>query len=403
MNTMLKKPFADARAILEKIEQHNHQAFFVGGSVRDLFLDRTIGDIDIATSATPELIEDIFDKVIPVGIEHGTVIVRHNNESYEVTTFRIDGDYSDKRHPDAVEFIDKIEKDLERRDFSINALAMDKNGSVIDLFGGKKDLERKIIRTVGNAYERFTEDPLRIIRALRFSSQLGFKIDQETFDQMKKLKQDIDTLAVERITNELTKLFKGDFINHGIGYLKRSQIFRHLPVLREQPDIIEKLPKTLQPLFSFGEVIALFNHIEPSIDTAIWVKEWKCSNKIKQEANQLVEALRYFSSNGIDSLLVYRLEEEYYHGFIRLVNVLFTGISITRERIEQIDFRLPIKSKRDLALDGNDIIALFPNRRRGSWLQKIISRLENEVVTGNLENSKKDLKEWIKWNPPETK
>lgn len=398
---MLTEPFLAAKEILDKIEQNNHQAFFVGGSVRDFLLNRSIGDIDIATSATPGLIKQIFDKVIPVGIEHGTVIVRHNKESYEVTTFRIDGDYSDKRHPDSVKFIDKIEKDLERRDFTINALAMDKNGTVIDLFDGKKDLQHSVIRTVGNGFERFTEDPLRIIRALRFSSQLGFTIDPETVVQMKEIKQEIDNLAIERITNEITKLFKGSFINIGIAYLKRTEVFKHLPVLRDHQHIIEHLPKSLKSLYSFGEVIALFNHIEPSIDAAFWVKDWKCSNRTKQEAIQLIEALRYFSANGLDSLLVYKLDPEYYHGFFRLSEILYPNNPAHIDGIEHLYKKLPILTKSDLAVRGNDIIDLFPNQNKGPWLQEIISKLEHEVVLGNLKNTKKDLKEWIKWNPPE--
>src|SRR5690625_1728121 len=147
---MLTGPFQDGITILRTIEQAGHQAYFVGGSVRDLLLDRVIGDIDIATSAPPQLIQKIFPKVIPVGIEHGTVTVRHEHTSFEVTTFRLDGEYTDQRHPDSVRFIHDIDRDLQRRDFTINALAMDKHGAILDLFDGKGDLKRKIIRTVGN-------------------------------------------------------------------------------------------------------------------------------------------------------------------------------------------------------------------------------------------------------------
>src|SRR5699024_8875411 len=125
---MLTEQFKKALPILEKLEENNYKAYFVGGCVRDLLLDRPIKDVDITTSATPAEVQQLFSKVIPVGIEHGTVIVRHRQESYEVTTFRVDGDYSDNRRPDAVEFIRNIEQDLQRRDFTINALAMDKHG-----------------------------------------------------------------------------------------------------------------------------------------------------------------------------------------------------------------------------------------------------------------------------------
>src|SRR5699024_6912806 len=130
---MLTKSFMAGIEIIEILESHQHQAFFVGGCVRDLLLERPIGDIDIATSASPDKVQQIFNKVIPVGLEHGTVIVRHDHQSFEVTTFRVDGKYTDQRHPDEVEFINTIDKDLERRDFTINALAMDKEGKIVDL------------------------------------------------------------------------------------------------------------------------------------------------------------------------------------------------------------------------------------------------------------------------------
>src|SRR5690625_2709763 len=148
---MLPQPFKKAKPIIRKIEQHGCKAYFVGGCVRDYLLQREIGDIDIATSASPEEIKQIFTKVIPVGIEHGTVIVRHDHQSYEVTTFRIAANYADQRHPDSVTFIDRIDEYLRRRDFTINALAMDGNGYILDLFEGQKDLRDKLIRTVGNA------------------------------------------------------------------------------------------------------------------------------------------------------------------------------------------------------------------------------------------------------------
>src|SRR5699024_3177786 len=161
--------------------------------------------------------------------------------------------------------------------FTINALAMDRYGNIIDLFGGKDDLNNRLIRSVGSAEKRFTEDPLRIIRALRFSSQLGFNIEQETLKSMDQLKQEIDVLAIERVTVEMTKFFQGHFINDGLNYLLHTGIYKHLPILKNNEDLIKKLPKELIPLQSFAEVIALFHHLEPSLGVHEWVKAWKCS------------------------------------------------------------------------------------------------------------------------------
>ncbi|MBY7143509.1 CCA tRNA nucleotidyltransferase [Virgibacillus sp. NKC19-3] len=398
---MLTAPFQLAKPVLDRIEEYNHQAFFVGGCVRDFLLKRPIGDIDIATSAQPECVQQIFEKVIPVGIKHGTVIVRHQHQSYEVTTFRIDGLYTDHRHPDSVKFIDKINEDLERRDFTINALAMNKNGRIIDLFNGKQDLQDKIIRTVGDGYERFTEDPLRIIRAVRFSSQLGFTIDNQTVDNMKQVKQGIESLAIERIANEITKLFAGDYLLNGLSYLKATEIYKHLPIMIEYPYIIHLLPRQLKPLYSFGEVIALFHITEPKVRIITWISAWKCSNQTKQEANQLVDALYYYKNNGLDSWLVYQLSSEYYKGFIRLANIFHPTNTIAHQELVDIEQSLPIKSKRDLAIKGNDLLALFPYVKRGPWLQHTLNRLEKEVATNRLKNTEIELKEWVKWNPPE--
>src|SRR5690625_477632 len=154
---MLSKKFQVAAEIIDKLEDNGYDAFFVGGCVRDLLLNKEVKDIDIATAAPPSVVQKLFDKVIPVGIDHGTVIVRHKSVSYEVTTFRQDGTYSDQRHPDEVIFINTIEEDLKRRDFTINALAMNKQGNIIDLFEGQKDIQLKKIRSVGNARERSEE------------------------------------------------------------------------------------------------------------------------------------------------------------------------------------------------------------------------------------------------------
>lgn len=400
--TMLSAAFLEARSIIEHIEKHGHQAFYVGGCVRDLLLKRPIGDIDIATSASPAFIQQIFSKVIPVGIEHGTVIVRHHHQSYEVTTFRIDGTYTDQRHPDSVEFIDKIDKDLERRDFTINALAMDKDSTITDLFDGQKDLREKRIKTVGDGYERFTEDPLRIIRALRFTSQLGFVIHDQTLTAIQQIKPAITGLAIERVANELTKLFAGEHVAMGISYLKDTAIYEHLPIFSHHPQIIYSLPKAIKPLYSFGEVIALLHIMEPMVNIASWKKEWKCSNKTIQEATQLVEAIKQFKVNGLDAWTVYQLPDSYYNGFSRLINMICPAEALTTETLGAIADRLPIRSKQDLEINGNDLIALFPHKKRGRWLQTAINSIEKEIVFGRLKNTKKNIKEWIHWNPPET-
>lgn len=397
---MQNKRFKKAKPILELIEKHGHKAYFVGGCVRDLLLKRSIKDIDITTSATPEEIKKIFPKVIPVGIQHGTVIVRFKKESYEVTTFRLDGDYSDGRHPDTVEFTDDIDKDLERRDFTINALAMNVRGDIIDLFNGQKDMEKRLIRTVGNGSERFREDALRIIRALRFSSQLGFSLAQDTYEQMIACKSDIKLISTERITNEMGKFFAGDYIEKGIEYLRKTEIYRELPIFKDVPSLINKVPVEIKPLPSFASVIVLFHYLEPKITITSWVKSWKCSNQTKRSADEIFDNLRYYEKNGLDRILVYRLKQQHYVAFQRLIEMLKND-QITISDIEKIKVTLPIHSRKELAIDGNDILELFPQRTRGAWIKEMLEESEEQVIKGNVINKKREIKEWLQWNQRE--
>lgn len=398
---LVTNAFEEAREVLEQIESYDYQAYFVGGCVRDLLLKREIGDIDIATSAPPTVIQQIFTNVIPVGLQHGTVIVRHRHQSYEVTTFRIDGSYSDHRHPDSVSFIQTIDQDLMRRDFTMNALAMDKQGAIIDVCNGKGDLKDKTIRTVGNGFDRFTEDPLRIMRALRFSSQLGFTISKDTFASIELVKGDIEKIAVERLGNEMEKLFAGDYVRIGLAHFKSTQVFNHLPILMQHPHMMGGLPDRIEPLKSFGAIIALFQYQEPLVSISEWVKQWKCSNKVKYEAQKLTGALQYYKSHGLDHWLVYNLPAASYENFVRLVKILFND-DLFVSALRKMEKSLPIKSKKGLATNGDDVCRLFPDRKSGPWIQAILNALEKEVISGNLTNDKTDQKEWIKWNPTET-
>jgi len=392
--------FKDGIHVIETIERNGHEAYFVGGCVRDLLSHRRVGDIDIATSASPEDITHIFPTVIPVGIEHGTVIVRHNKQSYEVTTYRLDGTYSDQRHPDDVQFVRNINEDLKRRDFTMNALAMDTQGKIIDLFSGQADLQRGLIRAVGHAYDRFTEDPLRMIRALRFSSQLGFSIEKETFHAMKQVKQQIDTVAVERITIETEKLFAGAHVQCGIDYLKSSGIYKYLPIFKDNWHLLEHLPKLRQPLATFSEVIALFAFIQPQYEINAWIKQWKCSNATKQKAEALLQAISSYKQTGLDALLVYNLGDAYFDSFINLIDNLYIDHNLTVQALLRMKQSLPIQSIRDLAINGHEVMQLFPTVKKGQWIGTLLKRLETKVVTKQIRNTKNDLKEWIKCNPP---
>ena len=192
--------------IINNLQLAGYDAFAVGGCVRDSILARKPQDWDITTSAKPEAIKEIFRRTVDTGIEHGTVTVMIGKDSYEVTTYRIDGAYEDSRHPKEVRFTNCLEEDLRRRDFTINAMAYNDDVRLVDVFGGMQDLNHHLIRCVGDSRERFSEDALRILRAVRFSAQLDFPIEPDTAKAVKELAPNLKNISAERIQTELVKL-----------------------------------------------------------------------------------------------------------------------------------------------------------------------------------------------------
>lgn len=238
---------AAAKLIISELEKNGFEAYIVGGCVRDYILGRTPNDWDICTSAKPNDVINIFSQdyhVIETGLKHGTVTVAINKIPYEVTTFRIDGEYTDSRHPDSIEFTGDITKDLARRDFTINAMAYNDKIGIVDVFGGMADCENKIIRCVGNAKKRFEEDALRILRAVRFASQLGFGIEQDTQKEIHALKQSLVHISAERINAEFCKIITGKCA---------------CTILNEYKSVFAEIIPDIQPMFRFEQ--HNFHHI----------------------------------------------------------------------------------------------------------------------------------------------
>lgn len=197
---------SSAEKILRILEENGYEAYVVGGCVRDSILGRRPDDWDITTSASPEQVKGLFRKTVDTGLQHGTVTVLMDKEGFEVTTYRVDGDYEDGRHPKEVMFTSSLEEDLKRRDFTINAMAYHPDRGLVDLFHGLEDMENQVIRCVGNPMERFQEDALRILRAVRFSAQLGFTIEENTREGIRSLAPNLKNVSAERIQVELVKL-----------------------------------------------------------------------------------------------------------------------------------------------------------------------------------------------------
>lgn len=219
---------SDVKDIMKTLNDNDKECFLVGGCVRDSLYGRVPNDYDIATNALPEEVMSIFKKAIPTGIQHGTVTVILNDNSYEITTYRIDGEYINNRKPENVEFVSDIKFDLSRRDFTINSFAYNDNDGLIDYFNGLSDLKNKIIRCVGDPDKRFTEDALRMLRAIRFSAQLNFKIEHNTLESIKRNSELIKNISVERIATEINKCLLCDVPSRAFLLLEETGLLKYI-------------------------------------------------------------------------------------------------------------------------------------------------------------------------------
>lgn len=236
--------------ILNSLEKAGFEAYAVGGCVRDFYLGVEPNDWDITTNATPEQIKKIFKKTIDTGLQHGTVTAMLNNEGYEITTYRIDGEYEDNRRPSSVEFTTDLSKDLERRDLTFNAMVMDKDGNIKDLFGGKEDLEKKIVRAVGDPSQRFQEDALRMMRAIRFAARFGFDLEPTLYEAIKENAHLIENVSYERIESEISKILTSD---HPEKFLDLYDTGITKYIMPEFDKMMETEQNSLWHLYSVGE------------------------------------------------------------------------------------------------------------------------------------------------------
>lgn len=386
----LPKEFIEARHVMEQLEHHGYEAYFVGGSVRDIMMNHMIHDVDIATSAYPSEVEDIFPHTIDLGIEHGTILVLDHHHQYEVTTFRTESGYQDYRRPDSVTFVRSLNDDLKRRDFRMNALAMTKDGHIIDLFSGIDDINNHVICAVGNADERFSEDALRMMRALRFASQLDFTIEEKTFQAICQHHQLLEKISVERIQVEWLKLMAGTNPKKGLAYFLQTGCYQSCPSLENAKKALTYLYDHInQPLSEAQTWLVLSAALELNKKQCVQLlREWKCS---KAMMNQVSAALPYFYERHHRPLTnweLYQLGEE---GVQLIESTLFFFEDTVKDDFACHRYaQLPIKKANDLAIDGKVMMQTL-NRQPGRWLGQYIERLQKAVVEQNVENKKDDL------------
>ncbi|WP_274309733.1 CCA tRNA nucleotidyltransferase [Solibacillus daqui] len=381
---MIPKQWQIAIDVINQIEHAGFEAFIVGGAVRDYYLTKENNDIDIATSALPQEIQAIFPHTIDVGIEHGTVLVLHQNEPIEVTTYRTESTYTDHRRPDAVHFVRNLAEDLKRRDFTMNAMALSQSGDFIDLFDGCKHIDEQLICAVGNAEERFKEDALRMLRAVRFAAQLNFKIDDQTFAAIQKQAASIELIAMERIQVELSKIFTSQFPTQGIHYMQESNLAKHLNG--------EFDSKAWQYFQSENRQVGWTYFCLVNNELAL-LTQYRCSNKDKQFAKQVLEAY--------DCLLkgIEKIELLYFDVDILRTAYQFTQwqqqtINVSWEQLQQQKLTLPIQSAKELAITGQDVMA-WSHKKRGPWIKEMLDTSLRAVVNGDVVNDKQKLKEWF--------
>jgi len=390
----MEHPFQEAKPIIEKLHKHGFEAYFVGGAVRDYLIGRPIGDVDIATSAKPNEIQEIFSRTIDVGSEHGTIIVLLQGNPFEVTTFRTESDYKDFRRPSNVQFISSLKEDLKRRDFTINAIAMDQHGNIKDYFNGKEHIKQKLIQTVGNADDRFREDALRMLRAVRFVSQLSFTLDPNTKEAIVKNNELLKNISVERKTIEFEKLLKGKSTNKAINLLVETKIYRHLPGLLNQKENLINLSKlSFKHLCHQEEYWTLLAYILQIKNVERFLREWRLPVKLIRNVQTAIKHLSVIRSNGWNEKILYELGLENAYKLERVRYAIQKG-ERHEELLKKMYEKLPIKSRKELCVNGNDLITML-NKKPGPWLSDTLSLLEDQILLGKLQNEKQKIKEWL--------
>ncbi|HDG5513652.1 TPA: CCA tRNA nucleotidyltransferase [Staphylococcus aureus] len=393
---MDKSLFEQARPILEQIQDNGFEAYYVGGSVRDYVMGRNIHDIDITTSATPDEIESIFSHTIPVGKEHGTINVVFNDENYEVTTFRAEEDYVDHRRPSGVTFVRDLYEDLQRRDFTMNAIAMDTAYKLYDYFDGQQDINNRIIRTVGIAEERFQEDALRMIRCLRFQSQLSFDIAMETFEAMRTQMADIKFLSIERIVIELTKLMRGINVEESFNHLKSLKAFNYMPYF-EQLDMNQI--NVTEPI----DLELLIAIVSVKFDINYSLKPLKLSNRQVKDINQYIQIMTLPSIITKEQLkmFVYDYDTNLIKNVMVAADVLKANdiqghepLIVNLQTIDETLHRLPMHNRKDMMVNGGVLMAHL-NAKSGPWLKDVLRQIEIAIVTGKVSNEETEILKWV--------
>lgn len=432
------------KELINILHSNGYEAFLCGGAVRDSILGRTIHDYDITTSATPDEMMEVFKdkRIIETGLQHGTITIVIDGEGYECTTYRIDGNYSDSRRPDSVTFTRNLKEDLKRRDFTINAMAYNDEVGLVDPFNGMEDIEHYKIRCVGRAEDRFSEDALRILRAIRFASQLGFVVDSDVSLNIHKMYKNLENISIERINSEFCKIALSSEFYIQIG-LFREVFSLFIPEIKDMLGFQQNNPYHMYDVWNHTvhaieycesddlvtRLTVFFHDIgKPHCyqDGEDGIRHFKGHGRVSADmTNEIMKRLRF--DNDTREKVV---ELVYYHDvtfevgkkyvkrwlnkigeeqFRRLLNVRRADIKAqadmdqeTRlQKIDNIEYILEevlqdneCFSLKDLAVNGKDVIDIMhikSGKDVGCWLNEILTR----VIDGRLKNDREDLIYWM--------
>ena len=391
-----------AALLLDALHGAGHAAYAVGGCVRDSLLGQTPHDWDLCTSARPEQVMELFgeEKCIPTGLQHGTVTVKQGGRLYETTTFRIEGAYSDGRHPDAVHFVPDVREDLARRDFTINAMAYSAEEGLIDPFGGRGDLAAHLVRAVGEPERRFEEDALRILRLYRFAARFGFSVDPATGAAARALGPHLDCVSAERIQEEMLKLLAAPAPGR---YLEPAVLAVILPELHplEEPERFAESCRVIDRLAPGAENVparlaALLLPLGEE-GTRKALRRLKCSNALTEETAVLVRETGTSGPAADPAVSVRRLLGRY--GLTAVERLAALGAALHPEQAEDFAARAELARQMEadgvccriaqLAVNGRDLMAA--GAKPGPGLRQLLEQLLEAVITGQVPNEKQAL------------
>lgn len=403
-----------AKQVIQKLLDHGHEAYMVGGCVRDKQLNRAVKDYDIATSAKPEQVQQIFQRTVPTGLQHGTVSVILEECLFEVTTFRIESGYEDFRRPTEVQFIDSLYEDLRRRDFTMNAMALDIEGRLIDPFDGVSDMEKGLLRCVGDASERFREDALRMLRCIRFAAQYGMAIEQQTWQALLEQAPLLTHIAMERVRMELERMLEGAAPATAVQLLIDSRILAHvkLPLklaALKREELSEGWSRLSEPLTKWAY---LYLRLKASAAEAeLEMKQLTFSKQQLEQVRQMIAAAYELCHQLEDAANEAALTEAWKLTAVaygmQAIKGLYEILKADPEALADQGMRgqwsaalltcgidwlnaMPVRSLEELAVGGKELLAHFA-LKGGPWVSQVLNHLLREAALQRIANEKEAL------------